>query len=132
MWLGDTTRKAMSIILEIEKTGTTDLVSASTVARNQKLSQSITEYVMYKLKDNGILNSTRGVYGGYSLAKPLANIKVVDLAWIFKSNPPKKRITSNTTPETKAVINFDKSFTLYVKELAYKESMQDVYERVLR
>lgn len=54
-------------------------VSVATIAKKNKLSSKFLSQVASELKKAGILTSKEGVSGGYSLAKPAKNIKVLDV-----------------------------------------------------
>ncbi len=56
-----------------------DLVPLSALAESQRLPGTFLEQILMMLKREGILSSTRGKYGGYSLAKPAGEIVMGDL-----------------------------------------------------
>ncbi len=49
------------------------------IAKRQELSENYLEHLVLSLKAAGLVNSTRGARGGYSLAKPPARIKLIDV-----------------------------------------------------
>jgi Rrf2 family protein len=56
-----------------------DFVSLAEVARRQKLSRGFLEEVVAPLKGAGLVNSRRGAYGGYRLAKATKQISIADI-----------------------------------------------------
>jgi Rrf2 family protein len=48
--------------------------------------------IMTKLSKNGLVISTQGKYGGFSIAKKLNEIKVIDIVVVFDDNNNKKCI----------------------------------------
>ena len=53
--------------------------SLAVIARNEELSERYLEQLMTKLKKAGLVTSSRGSAGGYSLAKGAAEISVGDI-----------------------------------------------------
>ena len=56
-----------------------EAVSISSIAARQELSESYLEQLIAKLKKAGLVNSIRGINGGYTLAKPPSSIMVGDI-----------------------------------------------------
>ncbi|MFC1672334.1 RrF2 family transcriptional regulator [Planctomycetota bacterium] len=54
-------------------------VSVGQVARQQRLSAKYLEQIMAALKTAGLVTSTQGVHGGYSLARPPESINLGDV-----------------------------------------------------
>jgi Rrf2 family protein len=55
------------------------LVPLSALAEAQKMPATFLEQILIELRQTGILASTRGKYGGYSLAKPASEIMIGDV-----------------------------------------------------
>lgn len=55
------------------------VISVSSVAKKNKLSSKFLSQVANELKKAGIITSKEGVSGGYSLAKPANEIRVLDV-----------------------------------------------------
>ena len=49
------------------------------IAKRQEISENYLEHLVLSLKAAGLVNSTRGARGGYSVAKPPARIKLIDV-----------------------------------------------------
>lgn len=56
-----------------------EYVSISSIAERQCISDNYLEQLVAKLKKAGLVNSTRGAMGGYSLARPIEEISVGDI-----------------------------------------------------
>ncbi|WP_132282003.1 RrF2 family transcriptional regulator [Natranaerovirga hydrolytica] len=54
-------------------------VPISSISERQSISENYLEQIIAKLKKSGLVKSTRGSQGGYSLAKPMAEITVGDI-----------------------------------------------------
>ncbi|MDO9244589.1 MAG: Rrf2 family transcriptional regulator [Rhodocyclaceae bacterium] len=54
-------------------------VTLASIAERQKISLSYLEQLFGKLRRNELVASTRGPGGGYTLAKPMANVSVADI-----------------------------------------------------
>ena len=76
-------------------------VSLKTIAQNRNVSLKYLEQIFSKLKESGILHSTRGKHGGYQFAKHPATItaydiiEILELEWSIPSchDDPKQNIT---------------------------------------
>jgi Rrf2 family protein len=55
------------------------LVPLSALAEAQKMPATFLEQILIELRQAGILSSTRGKYGGYSLARPAAEIMIGEI-----------------------------------------------------
>ena len=49
------------------------------IAKNQEISEGYLEHLLPSLKSAGLVNSTRGAHGGYTLAKSPAKITLKDI-----------------------------------------------------
>ena len=73
-------RYGLRAVVDLAMHGQIDeAVSISNIAARQDLSESYLEQLIAKLKKAGIVNSIRGINGGYTLAKAPAVITVGDI-----------------------------------------------------
>ena len=72
-------RYGLRAVIDLAKYAKNEPVSLSDVAERQGISISYLEQLMAKLKKAGIVQSTRGAQGGYSLAKHPENISVGEI-----------------------------------------------------
>jgi len=56
-----------------------DLVSAQEIADSQAIPVDYARQILQRLKNGGIITTVRGPQGGYSLARPAAEISLVDI-----------------------------------------------------
>lgn len=63
-----------------------EAVPISSIAARQSLSESYLEQLIAKLKKAGLVNSIRGINGGYVLAKPASDITVGDILRALEGN----------------------------------------------
>lgn len=54
-------------------------LSISTIAAEEQISPEFLEQIFYKMKKSGIIKSTRGPGGGFSLSKELEDITLADI-----------------------------------------------------
>jgi Rrf2 family transcriptional regulator, cysteine metabolism repressor len=62
------------LMVELGRQPDTAPISLSAVAEAERLPLSYLEHLVAKLRKAGLVTSTRGAHGGYSLAKPAAEI----------------------------------------------------------
>lgn len=62
-----------------EQEAGTETVGASSIAKELGIARDYTLQVLHRLKDGGILNSSRGPRGGYSLARPAEEISMGEI-----------------------------------------------------
>jgi len=72
-------RYGLRAVIDVALHSGEELVSISSIAKRQGISESYLEQLMAKLKRAGIVKSARGAQGGYALARPPANISVGDI-----------------------------------------------------
>lgn len=77
---------ALSALLEIQKSQSGEPVQIREISKNADIPQSYLEQLFNKLKKAGVLKSTRGVKGGYLLAKDAKDIYVKDILKILEKN----------------------------------------------
>ena len=59
-------------------------VSVASMAQSEQIPQPLLAKVMQRLKKAGVARSTKGVGGGYELARPLSNIMFLDVISPFE------------------------------------------------
>ncbi len=77
---------ALSALLEIHKNESGKPVQIREISKATDIPQSYLEQLFNKLKKAGVLKSTRGVKGGYLLAKEAKDIYVKDVLLILEKN----------------------------------------------
>lgn len=65
------------LLLAAQKTGT--VVSARTISQTLKIPREFISKILQNLRDSGIICSTKGKSGGFCLAKPPSEIKLIDI-----------------------------------------------------
>lgn len=68
---------AVRLMVEVAKSN--ELVSVSSVAKNQEISPKYLEQIVSLLVKNNLLESVRGIKGGYKLSKPLDKISIKEI-----------------------------------------------------
>lgn len=72
------TRYGLRAVLEIAKNGNKPL-KRKEIAANQEVSDSYLENILIVLKSNRIIDTTRGVHGGYVLGRSPSQITVMEI-----------------------------------------------------
>ena len=72
-------RYGLRAFIDLAVWGEEEPVSLTSIAERQNISISYLEQLMAKLKRAGLVNSIRGVNGGYVIAKPAEEISVGDV-----------------------------------------------------
>lgn len=72
-------RYGLRAFIDLAVWGEKEPVSLTSIAERQDISVSYLEQLMAKLKRAGLVNSIRGVNGGYVIAKPAEEISVGDV-----------------------------------------------------
>ncbi len=70
---------ALSALVELHRHGGADPVPIAELARRREIPVQFLEHLFATLRRAGILRSQRGVKGGYSFARPAAEITVLEL-----------------------------------------------------
>ena len=65
------------LFLAAQKTGT--VLSAGTISEVLKIPREFISKILQSLRDSGIIRSTKGKSGGFCLAKPPSEIKLIDI-----------------------------------------------------
>ena len=79
MKLSTKSRYAVMALIELASSSQEKNITLATLAEKQNLSLSYLEQLFAKLRKFGIVKSTRGVGGGYELARPKKDIKIYDI-----------------------------------------------------
>lgn len=72
-------RYGLRAFIDLAVCGEGQPVSLASIAQRQEISVSYLEQLMAKLRKAGLVESVRGVNGGYSLARPADEISVGDV-----------------------------------------------------
>lgn len=72
-------RYGLRAFIDLAVCGENQPVSLASIAQRQEISVSYLEQLMAKLKKAGLVESVRGVNGGYSIARPADEISVGDV-----------------------------------------------------
>jgi len=67
------------LMIELGRTADSAPVSLASVAEAETLPLSYLEHLVAKLRDAGLVTSTRGAHGGYQLARPPEEIEMLDV-----------------------------------------------------
>jgi Rrf2 family transcriptional regulator, cysteine metabolism repressor len=67
------------LMVELGRTADARPVALSAVAEAEMLPLSYLEHLVAKLREAGLVNSTRGAHGGYQLARPAEEIEMLDV-----------------------------------------------------
>ena len=84
------TRLGLYAALEIAAAGDA-LVSAGTIAEKYRVSTNHLAKVLQALQRAGLVRSTRGVGGGYRLARPPSEISLLDVVEVFEGTTDLQR-----------------------------------------
>ncbi len=79
MKLGSKARYAVMAMVDLAVHGSDRTVSLAEIASRQEISLSYLEQLFAKLRRHGLVASVRGPGGGYRLARPLAEISIMDV-----------------------------------------------------
>ncbi len=72
-------RYGLRAILKLAEQEDGKPVSISSIAAEEDISPEFLEQIFYKMKKSGIIKSTRGPGGGFSLSRPVDQITIEDL-----------------------------------------------------
>lgn len=79
------TRYALYAAMEMARSGSEIPVTVTRVAERYEISTSVLAKIFQQLVRGGIAVSTRGVRGGYGLARPASEVTVLDVIEAFES-----------------------------------------------
>jgi Rrf2 family iron-sulfur cluster assembly transcriptional regulator len=77
--LGSKARYAVMAMADIALQGAERTVSLAEIASRQEISLSYLEQLFARLRRHDLVSSVRGPGGGYRLARPLADITIIDI-----------------------------------------------------
>jgi Rrf2 family protein len=77
---------ALAALYELSKCDKDRPVKIKEIAKNAKIPQNFLEQILLDLKKAGLLNSTKGASGGYSLAKPAKDIMIADIVRVLEND----------------------------------------------
>jgi len=86
MKLSTRSRYAARAIIEIAKHSSENPITRKTICDSQEISSSYLENILIILKNQGIIKTTRGPRGGYSLAKEPSTITMFDIVNVFEGS----------------------------------------------
>lgn len=72
-------RYALRLMLDLALNEDGGYVSVKEIAARQEISEKYLEHIISLLQKNGLVKSTRGAQGGYSLSKPAADYTVGEI-----------------------------------------------------
>ncbi|MBI9107493.1 MAG: Rrf2 family transcriptional regulator [Spirochaetales bacterium] len=72
-------RYGLRAVLKLAEAEDNKPISISSIAADEQISPEFLEQIFYKMKKSGIIKSTRGPGGGFSLTKDLDNITLADI-----------------------------------------------------
>ena len=67
------------LLVELGRRGDGSPVALASVAKAETLPLSYLEHLVAKLRDAGLVTSTRGAHGGYRLARPAEEIRMLEV-----------------------------------------------------
>lgn len=79
MKLSTKSRYAIIALIDMIEQGVEKVVSLVSIAERQNLPLAYLEQIFLKLRKGGIVQSSRGFYGGYSFGQPIAQISICDI-----------------------------------------------------
>ena len=91
MRLSTQSRFAVSAMVDVGLHQSQGPVSLSAVSERQQISLSYLEQFFSKLRQHGLVESTRGPGGGYTLARPAAQIHVAEILRAIHTESKRKR-----------------------------------------
>lgn len=72
-------RYGLRAVLKLAEQEGNKPISISSIASEEQISPEFLEQIFYKMKKSGIIKSTRGPGGGFSLTKELEDISLADI-----------------------------------------------------
>lgn len=85
MWVSTRSQYGMRALVEIALTGDKP-TSLKTISDSQKISQNYLEQIVAVLRKAGIVESLRGAYGGYRLARPAEEITALEVVELMEGS----------------------------------------------
>lgn len=84
--LSKKTRYAMLAMAALARSYQRELLSIRTIAESERVPPRVLEGILLRLKNNGMLISSRGKSGGYTLAKRPEDISLLDIVLLFEDS----------------------------------------------
>ncbi len=127
MQLNTQSRYALRATLELAKDYNKS-IPLSKISENQFLSVRYLEQIFAKLKKAGIVESVRGVKGGYYLAKEPKNISVGEIVEIFETFYPTECLKTNECDMIEQCLtkNLWSRLKVSIDEVLYKTTLADL------
>lgn len=72
-------RYALKIMMDLADHGGEGLVHRGDIARRQGIPLDYMDQILVRLREGGLIDSTRGRSGGYRLAKPASEVSVLEI-----------------------------------------------------
>lgn len=79
MKLSTRSRYGIRLMLELSKNYGKGTIFLKDIAKNQEISEKYLSQLIIPLRGAGLVQSTRGAHGGYSLGKPAAEISLYEI-----------------------------------------------------
>ena len=89
MRLSTKSRFAVTAMIDIALQGNAGPVSLADIGMRHKISVSYLEQLFSRLRQSGLVESTRGPGGGYSLGRAIESISVADIIGAIEADPHK-------------------------------------------
>lgn len=99
MRLSTKSRFAVTAMIDIALQGNAGPISLADIATRHQISVSYLEQLFSKLRQCGLVESTRGPGGGYSLGRASQNISVADIIGAVEAHPDKPGKGEKAFPE---------------------------------
>lgn len=99
MRMSTRSRFAVTAMIDIALHGQLGPVSLTDIGERHQISVSYLEQLFSKLRQGGLVHSTRGPSGGYSLARPDKAISVADIVAAIETTPGKPGRGEKVFPE---------------------------------
>lgn len=125
MQLNLTTDYALRCLLTIADMG--ENVSSEDIHKAIGVEREFTQKILRRLRDAGLVISTRGKSGGYTLAKPLREINLLDVMTVTEDTT---RINRCLEPDSFCSMNaLAKGCRVHDFYLAFQQKLDDVLTR---
>ena len=133
MKLSTKSRYGLRAIIEIAKSYGAQPAKRKIVASNQEISDSYLENILIVLKNNRIIDTTRGINGGYILSRPPKDITVLEIVDALEGPLDLVDCVSSNTicskTETCAARTIWKELSHSWKSILGDMTLQDMIER---
>ena len=91
MTFGISVRHALYAVLDLARADEDDPMSVASIAQRHQIPETALAKVFQRLVRSGLVVGMRGPRGGYRLARPAAEITVLDVMNVFEPAPPDAR-----------------------------------------